>query len=84
MYVDDIKIFTKNEKELTTLMQTIRIYSQDIRMELDIENYAGLIMKSEKRETMEGIKLLNQESIETLGDKENYKYLWILEVDKIK
>ena len=31
MYMDDIKIFVKNEKELETLTQTI-IYSWDIRM----------------------------------------------------
>ena len=30
MYIDDIKLFAKNEKELETLIQTIRIYSQDI------------------------------------------------------
>ena len=32
MYMDDIKLFAKNKKELETLMKTIRIYSQDIRM----------------------------------------------------
>ena len=38
MYVDDIKLFVKNEKELETLIQTIRIYSEDIGMEFSIEN----------------------------------------------
>ena len=33
---------------------------------------------------MEGRGLPNQESIRTLGEKENYKYLGILEVDIIK
>ena len=33
---------------------------------------------------MERIKLLNQERIRTLGEKENYKYIGILEVDTIK
>ena len=33
MYMDDIKQFTKNEKELCTLINTVRIYSQDIGME---------------------------------------------------
>ena len=31
MYMDDIKLFTKNEKELGTLIHTVRIYSQDIK-----------------------------------------------------
>ena len=33
MYMDDIKLFAKNE-ELATLIQTVRIYRQYIRMEL--------------------------------------------------
>ena len=39
MYMDDIKIFVKNEKVRKTLMQAIRIYSQDIGMEFGIEKY---------------------------------------------
>ena len=37
MYMDDIKLFPKNENELETLIQTIKIYSQDIGMEFGIE-----------------------------------------------
>ena len=33
---------------------------------------------------MEGIELLNKESIRTFGEKENYKYLGILEAETIK
>ena len=45
MYIDGIKIFAKMKKELETLIQTIRIYSQDTGMEFDIEKCAMLIMK---------------------------------------
>ena len=41
-------------------------------------------MKSGKRETMEGIELPNQESIWTLGEKENCMYLERLEANIIK
>ena len=37
MYMEDIKLFVKNEKELETLIQTVRIYYQDVRMEFGIE-----------------------------------------------
>ena len=33
MSIDDIKIFAKNEKELETWTQTIRIYNLDFGME---------------------------------------------------
>ena len=48
MYMDDIKLFAKNEKELETLIHTVRIYSQDKGNELGIEICAILIMKSGK------------------------------------
>ena len=48
MYMDNIVLFTKNEKELETLIQPVRIYSQDIGIEFGIEKCAMLIMKSRK------------------------------------
>ena len=45
---------------------------------------AMLIMKSGKRHMPDGVELLNQEKIRTVGEKETYKYLVILEVDTIK
>ena len=51
MYEDDIKVFTKKEKELKTLIQTIKIYSQYIGMEFDIVKYAMLITKNGKRKS---------------------------------
>ena len=63
MYMDDIKLFAKNEKELETLKHTIRIYSQDIGMEFDIGKCALPVMKSGKRHLTDGIKLPNQEKI---------------------
>ena len=39
MCIEDIKLFVKKKaKESETLIQTIRMYSQDIGMEFDIEN----------------------------------------------
>ena len=48
MYMDDIKLFAKNEKELETLIHAVRIYSQEIEMEFGIEKCAMLLMKSGK------------------------------------
>ena len=50
MYMDDIKVFAKKKKKknLETLVQTIRIYSQDI-----VTEFGMLIMKSGKRQKAE-------------------------------
>ena len=84
MYMDDITLFAKNEKELEILIHTIRIYSQDIGMEFGIEKCALLVMKSGKRHLTDGIELSNQDKIRTLAENETYKYLGILEADTIK
>ena len=42
IYADDIKLFTKNEKELETLKQASRIYSQNVGMDFDLEKCAML------------------------------------------
>ena len=73
MYMDDIKLFAKNEKEPETLIHTIRICSQDIGMEFGIEKYAMLVMKSGKRHQTGGLELPNQDKIRTLREKETYK-----------
>ena len=73
MYMDDIKLFSKNEKELETLIHTVRIYSQDIGMEFSIEKCAMLVIKSGKRHMIDGMELPNQDKMRTLGENETYK-----------
>ena len=68
MYMDDIKLFAKNERELETLIQAVRIYSKDIGMEFGVEKCSTLIMKSEKRHMRDWVELPNQEKIRTLCD----------------
>ena len=84
IYIDDIKLFAKNEKELETLIHVLRKYTQDKGMEYGIEKCAILEMKSGKRHLTDGTELQNQDQIRTLGEKETYKYLAILEADTIK
>ena len=84
MYIDDIKLSAKNEKELETLIHTVTIYSQDIGMEFGIEKCVLLVMKSGKRHLTDEIELPNQDKIRTLTENETYKYLGILEADTIK
>ena len=84
MYMDDINLFAKNEKELETLIRTIRIYSQDIGMEFGIEKWAMLIMRSRKRQKMEGIELPNWKRIRMLRERKTYKYLGNSKTDTLK
>ena len=82
MYMDDIKLFAKNEKELVTNTRNYNIqpwYRNGIwhRKMCHACNENG-------KTTSEGMELPNQDKIRTLGENETYKYLGILEADTIK
>ena len=76
MYMDDIKLFAENEKKLETLIQAVRIYSQDIEMEFGIGKCAMLIMKSMKRHITEGIEIPNQKKKKELSEKRKRTNTW--------
>ena len=71
----------KTEKKLETLIQAMRIYTRNIFMEFSIEKCVMLTMKSRKWHMMEGIELPTPGKIQTLGEKEKYKYLRISETE---
>ena len=81
MYKDNIKLFAKNERELKTLIQTVGLYHYDIGIEFCFEKRDILITEKGKRQITEGIELLNQERIRTLGNLETYKHLGRLKPD---
>ena len=75
MYVDGIKFFAENEKELKTLIHSESIYSHDWGVEFGIEKYAMLIMKRVKRQMTEGAELPNQEKLER-SEKKKLTNTW--------
>ena len=85
MNMNDIKRFAKKEKkELETLIQAVRIYTEDLGIKFGIEKCTTLIMGSRKRHITKEIELLNQEEIRMHWKKKTYKYLGILEADTSK
>ena len=83
MYMDDIRLFAKNEKEWETLIHAVRIYNQDIGIEFGMEKCTMQVMKIGKRALTGWMKLPNEDKTRTAGEKETYKYLGILGVDTI-
>ena len=56
MYMDDIKLLAKNEKELEIQLLVVRIYSQDKRIEFGKDICAMLTVKSGKQQMTEDQK----------------------------
>ena len=48
LYMDDLKLCGKNEKQIYTIINKVRVFSDDIRMQFGISTCAILIMKREK------------------------------------
>ena len=83
LFMDDLKLFAKNEEPIDTLVGTVHVFSTDIGMEFGMRKCGILTMKREKVVRNEGLKLPNNEVMKEV-EKEGYTYLGIVELDKIK
>ena len=82
--MDDLKLFGKNEKQVDTLVNIVRIFSNDIGMEFEISKCAVLIMKRGKLCTCKGIVLPDTQVTIGLEEDGSNKYLGIFETDDMK
>ena len=64
--MDDLKLFGKTEKQLDTLINSVRVFSSDISMEFAIEKCGVLVMKKGKYAKINGIKLPNEEEFKEI------------------
>ena len=84
LFMDDLKLYGKSEKQVDTLLNTVRVFSQDIGMQFGINKCAVLVLKRGKVVRCEGIEMPNNQVIKSLGEGEGYKYLGMLEADGVK
>ena len=83
LYMDDLKLYGKSAPELESLLNTVRIFSNDISMEFGLDKYATLTIQKGSVVQTEGINL-PYNNIRGLSMEESYKYLRILQADDIK
>ena len=80
--MDDLKLYSRSEKGLDSLVQTVRAFSEDIGMEFGIEKCAMLVMEKGRIVKSVGIELPDGKDIKSLQGGGSYTYLGILEADK--
>ncbi|KAJ0069080.1 hypothetical protein NL108_017350 [Boleophthalmus pectinirostris] len=74
LYMDDIKLYAKSERDIDSLIHTTRIYSTDIGMSFGLEKCSRMVTKRGKVEHTEGVSLPEG----TIADVEDsYKYLGV-------
>ena len=74
LYMDDIKLYAKNERDIDSLIHLTRIYSNDIGMTFGLDKCGQMVCRRGKMITTEGVEL--PEGNITDG-QDSYKYLGI-------
>ena len=83
LFMDDLKLFGKNEEQIDSLVNTVHIFSTDIGMEFGLRKCGVVTLKRGKLARCEGIELPDGKVMKEV-EQEGYTYLGIVELDKIK
>ena len=81
--MDDLKLYGKSIAEVESLLNAVRIFSDDILMEFGLDKRATFAITKGKVTETQGMNLLNN-NIKGLNLDETYKYLGILLANEIK
>ena len=82
LFMDDLKLYATNKNELSSLINTVSIFSKDIRMEFGLNKCAIVEIRRGSRIETEGIDLGADGTIKE-ADPTGYKYLGILQLDQM-
>ena len=82
LFMDDLKLYSRSEKGLDSLVQTVRVFSEEIGMEFRMEKCAMLVLEKGQIVKSVGIELPDGKVIKSLQEGKSCKYLGILERDK--
>ena len=83
LFMDDLKLYGKNENEIKGLVSTVEVFSQDIGMEFGIKKCGVINMNRGNIKSTDRIELPSGEKIREI-EEGGYKYLGILEYDRVK
>ena len=64
--MDDLKIFSKSEREVNGLISTVQILNNDIGMEFGTKRHGVLVLKSRKVVSSEEVEMNDGERIKEI------------------
>ena len=82
LFMDDLQLYNRSEKELDSLVQTVCVFIEDRGMGFGIEKCVMVVMEKRKNVKSVGREFPNGKVIKSLQEGESYKYLESLETDK--
>ena len=66
--MDDLKLFAKNEDQIDSLVNTVKKFSEDIKMEFGLPKCGVLIMKRKKVVKSEGISMPDEKMMKNIEE----------------
>ena len=84
LFMDDLKLFAKNDQQLQGLLNIIKQFSDDIRMEVGLAKCPKATFSRGKLLKANNITLDTTTIIKDLEPEESYKYLGVTEGDRIQ
>ena len=84
LYMDDLKLYGKNDYELEGLLRTVKTFSDNIGMTYGLDKCAKATSIRGKSKSTSSIVLDIDTKIKELNQEETYKYLGIEEGDGIQ
>ena len=82
LFMDDLKLYSRSEKGLDSLVQTVHVFSEDVGMEFGIEKCTMFVTEKGKIVKLVCIELPDGTVIKSFQEGESYKYLGILDADE--
>lgn len=83
LFMDDLKLYGKDEGQIDLLVKTVHIFSEDTGMEFGIKKSGVLIIRKSKISRFEGIEIPSEEIMNEV-EEDGYSYLGIVELDEIE
>ena len=81
LIIDDLRLYGANEDQLDTLIQAVKIFSEDIKMSFGLEKCTVLEMSRGRKDGSSGIDVADDQHIGEV-EEEGYRYLGILQLDQ--
>lgn len=83
LYMDDLKLFAKDDCQLIKAINVVKVFSNDIKMEFGLDKCAKVTIKKGKQVATKHSEE-SEHGIQNLESIEIYKYLGIAEKDEIQ
>jgi len=80
LYMDDLKLIAKSDEELQKQIQTVKTFSDDIRMEFGLEKYAKIAFKRGKLVHWQNLVISINREIQELEQEKTYSTSGLREV----